>query len=240
MSLRFPTLCLAALAALAVGACGGSSESDPDAPPSATPDAPSGCEPAAILPTAYRPIATVSTGAIALTTDAGITSGTVDATAGGLSMAADNPYIYLSLRDGGTKVAVDDVAALSSTEWDIALKRSSLRANGGDSGPGNRAIAVVQAATLAEVTAAPATGYVTDDFVDANCELVTIPGGEPMSGFGEWYDYDPDTHAVAPKAEVYALERDDGSHVAFRVVTYYGDETNPMRGAFYRVEWADL
>jgi hypothetical protein len=204
------------------------------------PDAgPPACDPATVLPSNYRPIATTSAGAVTVTITAGVTSGTVDATAGGLANAADNPYIYLDLK-AGTKVEVTDLTAVTSTGWDVALKRSSLRVNGGDSGVGGRELAVVQAATLAEVTAAPASGYASDDFTTADCMLDTIPGGEPKSAFGEWYNYDDTTHIVTPKSEVYVIKRADGTHLALRLGAYYGDTTMPMRGAFYQVEWKQL
>jgi len=209
-----------------------------DAPPPTT-DAPAGCDPATVLPSSYRPIAMTSTGAVTVTTTADVTAGTIDATAGGLAGAADRPYIYVDLKSGA-KADVTDLTSRSSAGWDIALKRSSLRVNGGDSGTGGRTLAVVQAAALADVTAGPATGYTADDFTTADCMLDTIPGGEPRSAFGEWYDYDVDTHAVSPKPEVYVVERADGSRTAFRVVTYYGDAASPMRGAFYQVEWKQL
>lgn len=202
-------------------------------------DAPPGCDPATVLPSNYRPIAMVSTGAVQVTTAAGVTSGTIDATAGGLANSADRPYIYVDLANG-VRVDVDDLAARSSTTWDVALKRSSLRINGGDSGAGNRKLAVVQAASMADVTAPPTTGYASDDFTSADCMLETLPGGEPLSAFGEWYDYDGTTHAVTPKSEVYVIERNNGSRTAFRIVTYYGDTAMPMRGAFYGVEWKQL
>ncbi|MBX3156149.1 MAG: HmuY family protein [Deltaproteobacteria bacterium] len=218
-----------------VGACSGGSDPTPedvDAPPTST------CDPATVLPSNYRPIATVSAGAVTVTTASGVTSGTIDATAGGLAGSPDNPYIYVDLA-AGTKVALDDLAARTSTAWDVALKRSSLRVNGGDSGTGGRKLAVVQANDLASVTA-PSTGYTEDDFTDADCMLVGLPGGEPASAFGEWYDYDPVMHTVTPKAEVYVIERPGGTRTALRLVTYYGDATNPMRGAYYQVEWKQL
>lgn len=229
-------LSICSLAGLAA-ACDGGSADSPDA---AVPiDAP-GCDPLTSLPSNYRPIPNVSSGMIQVTTTGGVTSGTVDATAGGITMSADNPYIYLDLR-GGAKVAVNDVDARTSMGWDVALKRASLRVNGGDSGSGGRKLAVVQAATLGAVATAPASGYSTDDFTDASCmPASTLPGGEPLSSFGEWYNYDQQTHVVTPKAEVYVIERADGSHSALRFVTYYGDAANPMRGAFYRVEWKQL
>lgn len=233
---------LAAL--LAVGACGDDGNGGNDTPTfdAAIPDdaeVPPGCDPATVLPTAYRPIASVSTGTVQVTTAGGVTSGTLDATAGGAANSADQPYLYVDLRNG-TRVDINDLEAWSSTQWDIALKRSSLRINGGDSGPGNRKLAIVEASSLAEVTSAPTTGYTTDDFATDDCMLVTLPGGEPMTAFGEWYDYNIETHQVEPKPEVYVLERNNGSHTAFRIITYYGDPQSPMRGAYYRVEWKNL
>ena len=113
----------------AAGGCGGGSGGDPDAGIQ-TPDGDTGCQPAAILPTQYRPIAEVSAGLVTVTTPFDITSGTIDGTAGGLGSAPDNPYIYVDLQ-AGTKVAIDDIQAFSSDAWDIAIKRSSLRTNGG-------------------------------------------------------------------------------------------------------------
>jgi hypothetical protein len=165
-------------------------------------------------------------------------TGTIDATAGGTANSADRPYIYVDL-ETGTRVDIDDLGARTSMAWDIMLKRSSVRSNGGDSGPGKRTIAVGQVTSLDAITA-PASGYASDDFTTADCMLDVIPGGEPKSAFGEWYAYDQTTHAVAPKAEAYVVERSDGSRTAFRVVTYYGDTAMPMRGAFYSVEWKQL
>src|SRR3954467_15968360 len=155
--------CALVLLSAALAACGGSDNT-------VTPDAmgPPGCDPATPLPANYRPIAMVSAGAVRVRTASDVTSGTIDARAGGFDKAADNPYIYVDLRSG-MRVDINDVQALTSTSWDIAIKRSSLRANGGDSGAGNRQVAIVQAATLAEVTAGPSTGYATDDFATDDC-----------------------------------------------------------------------
>lgn len=225
------TLFVVATACTGGGSGGGGDDID-------TPiDANASCDPASVLPTTYRPIPTVSTGAVTLATNAGITTGTIDATAGGLSAAADNPYVYIDLI-ANARVDVNDLNARESVDWDIAIKRSSLRINGGDSGGGRRTLAVV-AGTSVDVTA-PASGYGEDDFTSDDCMLASIPGGEPMSAFGEWYEYDVETHAVTPKQEVYVLQRADGSRTALRIATYYGDTAMPMRGAFYRIETKQL
>lgn len=220
-------------------ACDNESSDSPDAAPMPIDSPTGGCDPSTVLPANFRPIPSTAAGMVQVTTAAGVTSGTVDGTAGGVVNSADNPYLYLDLKTG-MKVAINDLDARSSMAWDIAIKRASLRVNSGDSGTGGRKLAVVPAATLAEVTAPPASGYNVDDFADAACMLIALPIGDPMSAFGEWYAYDTMTHVVTPKSEVYVLERPDGSHTALRVITYYGDTANPMRGAFYRVEWKQL
>ncbi|MBP8808204.1 MAG: hypothetical protein KBG48_10725 [Kofleriaceae bacterium] len=218
-----------------------SSELSPDAAvavDAAPPDS-DGCDEAALLPSNYRPIPMRSTGAVTTTLAGAVTTATLDATAGGTAAAPDNPYLYLDLL-AGARVEVSDLEAATSTAWHVALKRASVKLNGGDSGPGAVAAARVAAASLAEVTAAPTT-FASDDWASADCALVTTPGGEPATAMGDWYDYDPATHRLTPKAEVWVVRLGaDGPLRKLRIVTYYGDAANPMRGAMYRVEWAPL
>jgi hypothetical protein len=232
--MKATALALSVLGCMLLG-CASEGSDEPNTPLDANPS----CDPLTVLPTSYRPIPTTSTGAVALTTTAHDTTGTIDATAGGLSGAADNPYVYVDLITN-TRVDVSDVNARDSLDWDIALKRSSLRINGGDSGGGRRTLAIAAGATSVTTVTAPSSGYTEDDFTSDDCMLATIPGGEPMSAFGEWYEYDVETHAVTPKTEVYVLQRPDGSRTALRIVTYYGDTAMPMRGAFYRIETKQL
>jgi hypothetical protein len=236
--MRHMLLVFSILAAACSGDDGGDGTADVDA--GLPIDAP-GCDVTAALPANYRPIAMVSSGTVAVTASGGVTSGTVDGTAGGLAGAPDNPYIYVDLVNG-TRVDVSDLGARQSTAWHVAFKRSSILVNGGDSGPGGVTAAAVPAATLAEVTAVPAA-LNTDDWATDDCMLNTTPGGEPLSAFGEWYDYNPDTHQLSPRAEVWVLKlgSGDGAPVRkLRITTYYGDTAMPMRGAYYGVEWAAL
>ena len=214
---------------LLVAACSDDPEEVPD----------DGCDPTAVLPASYSPKSTVSAGAVSVTTTDGITSGTIDATAGGFTMFADNPYIYIDLK-AGTKVEINDIDARTSSAWDIAIKRPSVRMNGGDSGTGKRELVIVPAATLADVTAAPASGYVADDFTAEDCSLEAIGAGEPNSAFGQWYDYAGETMRLSPKPEVYVIKRSDGSSTAFRITAYYTVAGGMERSALYGVEWKQL
>jgi hypothetical protein len=84
-------------------------------------DAPSGCDPAALLPNSYRPIPMVSTGAVAITATGTVMQGTIDATAGGTSMSADRPYIYVDLKTG-TRVDVVATQNASTLAEDMTSK----------------------------------------------------------------------------------------------------------------------
>lgn len=230
-------LSLGLLLSMSAAACSDDDPgTQPDAPPSDGPADGPGCDPLTVLPSSFRPIAKISTGT--LTAVAGGRTD-VDATAGGITMSADNPYIYLNLKTG-TKVDVNDIEARNSMAWDVAFKRASVRVNGGDSGVGGRTLSPVAAATLAEVTAVPSSGFVADDFADASCMLVALPAGEPSSAFGLWYNYDETAHTLTAKPEVYVIKRPDGSHTALRIETYYRDPVAKMGGGLYEIEWKQL
>ena len=90
---------------------------------------------------ALGPIDAVSTGEMKVLSTSGTTRQLfVDASAGGAMNAAQNPWIYVNLGTG-TKVAVTDPASFTSKDWDLALKRSLLRTNDGDGGPGAAGVA---------------------------------------------------------------------------------------------------
>jgi hypothetical protein len=232
-----------AIAAGALGAapgCGGDDDGAvADAAPSA-PDGSEGCDPTAALPLQWRPIAMVSTGQVVTSSADGVTSASIDATAGGLAGAADNPYVYVDLA-GAVKVDVDDTASYTSGNWDLAFKRASIRVDSGDSGSGQVTVATVAAASLAEVTAAPPDAdFHADDWSSDDCVIAMTRSGEPLTAFGEWFDYDDATHVLTPKANVYVVKAHDGLLYKLRIQTYYGDSANPMRGGNYKLEWSAL
>jgi len=200
-----------------------------DAPPP-NPNCP---DPTAALPTTYRPI-----NEVAATEITALTEGTieVDATAGGFMEFADNPFIYISFADGTpTKVDITDTAAYASKDWDIALKRTVIRANGGDSGPGAVEVASVSAGDLGSATAPSDSSYATDDFATEDCELVAGQIGEPLTSFDGWYIYDSGTRTVTP-ADLVWFVRTPERHMKLRILDYYRGDVS----ATYEIEWAEV
>jgi hypothetical protein len=235
ISRRFLALGLLVASTGVLAACDGEGTDPPLA------DSMTGCDPATVLPSNYRPIPNVSAGLVEnVMMNGGVTTANIDATAGGLMGAPDNPYIYIDLKNG-MKVATNDLDARMSMSWDISLKRASVRMNGGDSGNGGRKLALITGMTLAQVTAAPGSGYSVDDFASADCsQLITLRAGEPSSAFGEWYNYDETMHTLTAKNDVYVIERPDGSHTAVQILQYYRVPAQFMGGGYYQISWKQL
>ncbi|MCF6323220.1 MAG: hypothetical protein L3J89_02680 [Gammaproteobacteria bacterium] len=77
----------------------------------------------------------------------GITTLQIDATAGGFGTSPTDPankYSYLNLKSGMV-VNLSDAEAAVSSAWHIAFKRTSIKLNGGVSGPGTTQGAVADA-----------------------------------------------------------------------------------------------
>lgn len=181
------------------------------------------------------PIASVSTGLVEVTSDSGASVITlrVDASAGGYMAAASNPYIYVNLATRA-RVDVTDVQADSSTAWDLALKRDNLRANSGDSGPGDARVAVLEGVDFDAVTSADAAtaDFQQDHFIDAEtCEPIVDDIGKPLTTFGNWYDYDADTMGLTPGDKVYLVRAANGTTLYKLAITgYYLDVSDGMGG----------
>ena len=126
----------------------------------------------------------------------------VDASVGGLSGQDSHPWVYVALATG-TAVAVTDLEALSSKAWDLAFKRSVVRTNGGDSGPGKGgAIRIalpwdqVDASTLGKKT------LPTESWFDANCQLTLDSVMNLVTTFSGWSEYDETDHVLSAAPNV--------------------------------------
>jgi hypothetical protein len=190
---------------------------------------------------AISPQKTSSTGVVTTTETAGIYKTVADASAGGMTGASKNPFVYLSLTDG-KRVDLDDFAAKKSTAWDLAIRRTVIRINGGDSGAGKGALAILSGKKLADVTAAPAaSAFATDDFLDASCKVKRNPINNIWTAIcgssGLWYQYSSGGHTVTPPQAVYVIRTAKGDHVKLVIDSYYNSSN---QGGHYTLSWAKL
>jgi hypothetical protein len=146
----------------------------------------------------------------------------VDASVGGLDMQDSNPWVYVALAMG-TRVELSDLEALESADWDIAFKRSVLRNNSGDSGPGQGGalrIALpwdsVSLATLGDRT------LPSESWFDADCNLTMDASGAPVTSFSGWSEYNQATHVLTPAPDVtYLVKGGSGLLYKVAVLDYY-------------------
>jgi hypothetical protein len=125
-------------------------------------------------------------------------------------------YTFFSLRDGEIVLSYDaeSRADSASTAWDIALQGTTIRVNGGTSGPGNGAAYVAEAAfeEVAEVN--------LNQLQPDSKSALAIPQG---SGNG-WYNYSgPPNHVISPipGRTIVVRTADDDGYAKIRIVSYY-------------------
>ncbi|CAN0514633.1 unnamed protein product [Laminaria digitata] len=172
-----------------------------------TPDMPEACDEEAVSKSLVAVHETVTAGASEFTQLERGWRATIDAAAGGAAVASDSSFLYVDL-DTGAVLELSDAAAYTDSAWDIALKRTEVRINSQDSGPGALLLVEVEAESFeAAMPPGPQDGnWRGDDFVDEMCEVVTFGRGSIQTAFGQWYDYNPETHAIsAPEGRVYFL-----------------------------------
>lgn len=125
-------------------------------------------------------------------------------------------YTFFSLRDNEVVLsyAASSRADSASTAWDIALQGTTLRVNGGVSGPGEGAAYVAEAA-LEEVAEVEASQFQTD--TDG---ALAIPTG---SGNG-WYNYNANGNNLIrpiPGRTLVVRTADGDGYAKIRIVSYY-------------------
>lgn len=166
-----------------------------------------------------------SDGSVTTTVDGSDFVTEVDATAGGVSNAATNPWVYVRFTSNGAeKVEIDDETALGSTEWHVAARRFILRVNSGSSGPSCVAASPVFDRTYAELDA-PAEGvtWYEDDFYTPDCTLINDSSGlpdNPQVALAPWWEY---PGCVATSMTPFFLRLETGEVVKLVVEEYYAE-----------------
>lgn len=124
--------------------------------------------------------------------------------------------VYFSLRRG--EVVTDDAVA-AGTSWDLAISRTLIATNSGTSGPGMGGAADPSAGALGDIVTAAGVTYAADT-------MLSVPGPQGPGGYSgspilaAWYDYDPTTHAVTPKAKAFLVRTADGGHAKLQITSY--------------------
>ncbi len=123
-------------------------------------------------------------------------------------------WTYVDLRRG------EVVAETASTTagWDVAFSRTRVRTNSGTSGPGQGGAVDAGVVDFDAVREAPTAGYQADEMVSQG-----RPGETPYSGndvLGAWFDYDPSTNTVTPRATVFSVRLADGTYAKLRFDDY--------------------
>ncbi len=131
-------------------------------------------------------------------------------------------------------------ASESSSDWDLAFRRTQLRTNSGVSGSGFGGARLATSADFAAIDSAPTVGFVTDT-------QLPIPGPTPGATFpgnavlSDWYDYDSTTHQVSPKNVVFLVRTAGGGYAKLRILAYAsGKFTVALAPVTWKVETVTL
>jgi hypothetical protein len=133
----------------------------------------------------------------------------VEARAGSMREASQHPFVYLNLNEGRA-LPLTDLAALDDVSWEVALRRTTVRVNGADSGTaglGLRAVpwdlSVDQACAadgpVARDTTLDATGEVRRDAIGQPWTAMHTLNEDNPTGSGSWYLYGAD--GVQPRTD---------------------------------------
>ena len=149
--------------------------------------------------------------------------------------ASANSFVHLDFDEGVAVVTPSD--PVTSTDWHMALRRFSIRLNGGVAGPGsvvghnlgdNSSLSAEEVAALTPADGEAAFAAVTDAHIPSSSafveeELVPDPGGR-------WFRYDPisGTLVANPGAAWKVREASGRGFAVFRVVSLEMEGQRPV------------
>jgi hypothetical protein len=118
--------------------------------------------------------------------------------------------------------------------WDLRFQRSHISTNGGVTGTGGVEVAPIPARSLAEVTAAPATGWITDAPDGGDDDMLPDYAFEQGDG---WYEYNAEKHTLKPRPLVWVVKTAGGGTFKLALERYYDAAGTP---AWFTFHWATL
>jgi len=103
-------------------------------------------------------------------------------------------------------------------DWDIAVRRYHIIANGGPGFPGTAAIARLDETPFDAVTAAPDAGY----------QPTLVAGSDSTNpATRRWYRYSFTSHLLTPRPATYVARTADGRYAKFEILSYYCPGARP-------------
>lgn len=140
--------------------------------------------------------------------------------------------------DFETRAHVEPADPTDDAGWDLGALRFNVKTNGGTSGTGGAAVAVLDGVSFDDVAAAPTDGYVEDAAQDPGSGGDSMSNTAPGYAFDEWFVYNPADHTLSPVPQrVYVVRTPEGNHFKLEMLGYYDDAGTP---GFVRFRWAPL
>lgn len=175
----------------------------------------------------------------------------VDATAGGFQPT--EAFLYARFTATGLeRVDLSDLAALDSTEWDIAFRRYVVRLNSGVSGPSCVSAGVLPNNTVYDEVSAPSSSVTLEKeaYYSPSCLMIEDGSGlkAPGTVLSPYWKY---ASCVQMTGKVFQVQLADGRQLKLTFTDFYAPEaqltcnksgTVPMGtpGAKLRLRWAEL
>jgi hypothetical protein len=141
----------------------------------------------------------------------------------------DETFTYFDFETSAQ--AMPDTAE-DSTLWDLGFQRFKIKSNGGVSGSGEVAIAILADIDFVPLTVAPSEGYISDE-PDGDDEN-TYPDYVMNSG-ETWFAYNPQDHSLKPRELAFVLRSVEGNYYKLQMLEYYDDAGTP---GFPSFRWA--
>ncbi len=129
--------------------------------------------------------------------------------------------------DGAKSIKQADFA--SEISWDIAVKRSSIKVNA----PGVK-ILLVKDQSFENIATAASEGYISDQ---APSDPSKETSGLAFHQGESWYSYDPATHVLKSRDQVYLLQSSEGRYFKLKILDYYNSDRLP---GYLQVQWQEI
>ncbi len=173
----------------------------------------------------------VSGGDVTTVTDGDDFVTVVDAQAGGVNNASDNPWVYVRFdASGASRVDIDDETSLESADWHLAARRYLVRLNSGDGGPSCVGADAVTGFDYADIGSAPTdASYEEEDFYDDDCEIIPDSSGlgdaSPKFALDGWWEFKKGSGmgCVGTTMKPFVVQLETGEVIKLVIETYYGE-----------------